>query len=124
VPPKEIDYARVKRAATEELLTKLRDRIDDLVLRTTFITGFPGETREQFDELLAFVDRWQFERLGVFPYSFEPDTPSAKLDGHLPEEEKQARRDELMALQQGIAHAHAAGHGALWHGPIMGARAQ
>ena len=99
---------RVKRAATEELLTKLRDRIDDLVLRTTFITGFPGDTREQFDELLAFVDRWQFERLGVFTYSFEPDTPSAKLDGHLPEAEKQARRDELMALQQGIAHAHAA----------------
>jgi ribosomal protein S12 methylthiotransferase len=99
---------RVNRAATEELLAKLRDRIDDLVLRTTFITGFPGETREQFEELVAFVERWQFERLGVFPYSLERDTPSAKLDGHMPEAEKEARRDELMAVQQGIAHAHAA----------------
>jgi len=98
---------RVHRAATEELLGKLRARIDGLVLRTTFITGFPGETREQFAELMAFVERWRFERLGVFTYSFEPDTPSARLDGHLPEEEKAARRDELMQLQQGIAHEHA-----------------
>jgi len=99
---------RVNRTATEALLDKLRTRIDDLVLRTTFITGFPGETREQFEELVAFVERWQFERLGVFPYSLERDTPSAKLDGHLPDAEKEARRDELMAVQQGIAHAHAA----------------
>jgi len=99
---------RVNRAATEELLGTLRDRIAGLVLRTTFITGFPGETRAQFDELKAFVERWRFERLGVFTYSFEADTPSAKLDGHLPEEEKAARRDELMALQQRIAHEHAA----------------
>jgi len=98
---------RVNRAATEELLTKLRDRIDDLVLRTTFITGFPGETEAQFEELLDFVERWQFERLGVFPYSLESDTPSAKLDGHMPNEVKEARRDQLMALQQQIAHSHA-----------------
>jgi ribosomal protein S12 methylthiotransferase len=78
------------------------------VLRTTFITGFPGETREQFEELLGFAARWRFERVGVFTYSFEPDTPSAKLDGHLPEAEKEARRGELMALQQEIAHEHAA----------------
>lgn len=98
---------RVNRAATEELLGKLRGSIPDLVLRTTFITGFPGETRGQFEELLGFVRQWRFERLGVFAYSFEPDTPAARLDGHLPEEEKQARRDELMALQQPIAHDHA-----------------
>lgn len=98
---------RVARGPTEELLGKLRDRIPGLVLRTTFITGFPGETREQFEELKAFVERWRFERLGVFPYSLEPDTPAAKLDGHIAEEEKIARRDELMALQQGIAHDHA-----------------
>jgi ribosomal protein S12 methylthiotransferase len=99
---------RVNRAATEDLLGRLRERIANLVLRTTFITGFPGETRGQFEELMAFVERWRFERLGVFTYSFEPDTPSARLDGHLPEEEKAARRDELMELQQRIAHDHAA----------------
>jgi ribosomal protein S12 methylthiotransferase len=98
---------RVNRAATEELLGKLRERIPDLVLRTTFITGFPGETREQFGELVDFVRRWRFERVGVFTYSLEADTPAARLDGHLPEEEKAARRDELMAVQQGIAHEHA-----------------
>lgn len=98
---------RVNRAATEELLGKLRGAIPELVLRTTFITGFPGETRPQFEELLDFTRTWRFERVGVFPYSLETDTPSARLDGHLPEEEKAARRDELMALQQGIAHDHA-----------------
>ena len=98
---------RVNRAATEELLGKLRGRIPGLVLRTTFITGFPGETRAQFAELVGFVRRWRFERLGVFTYSLEPDTPAARLDGHLPEAEKAARRDELMAVQQPIAHDHA-----------------
>jgi ribosomal protein S12 methylthiotransferase len=57
--------------------------------------------------MVDFVRRWRFERVGVFTYSLEPDTPAAKLDGHLPEEEKAARRDELMAIQQGIAHDHA-----------------
>jgi ribosomal protein S12 methylthiotransferase len=98
---------RVNRGATEELLAKLRARIPDLVLRTTFITGFPGETRGQFLEMVDFVRRWRFERVGVFTYSLEPDTPAARLDGHLPEEEKAARRDELMLVQQGIAHDHA-----------------
>ncbi|NQW48057.1 MAG: 30S ribosomal protein S12 methylthiotransferase RimO [Planctomycetes bacterium] len=98
---------RVARGPTEELLEKLRDRIPGLVLRTTFITGFPGETREQFDELVAFVKKWRFERVGVFPYSLEPDTPAARLDGHLPEAEKELRRAELMQVQQAIAHAHA-----------------
>jgi ribosomal protein S12 methylthiotransferase len=98
---------RVNRGATEELLGKLRDRIPDLVLRTTFITGFPGETDGQFAEMVDFVRRWRFERVGVFTYSLEPDTPAARLDGHLPEEVKTARRDELMRVQQGIAHDHA-----------------
>ena len=98
---------RVNRAATEDLLGMLRDRIPDLVLRTTFITGFPGETRPQFEELVDFVRRWRFERVGVFTYSLEPDTPAARLDGHLPDTEKASRRDELMAIQQGIAHDHA-----------------
>jgi ribosomal protein S12 methylthiotransferase len=97
---------RVARQPTEELLGKLRARIPNLVLRTTFITGFPGETRGQFDELLDFVRQWRFERAGVFTYSLEPDTPAAKLDGHMDEAEKVARRDELMRVQQGIAHEH------------------
>jgi len=98
---------RVNRAATEELLGKLRGAMPELVLRTTFITGFPGETREQFEELVDFVRQWRFERVGVFTYSLEHDTPSARLDGHMPEEDKAARRDELMLVQHEIAHDHA-----------------
>ena len=94
---------RVNRSQTEELVRKLRDRVDGLVMRTTFVVGFPGETDAQFDELKQFVEEAQFERMGVFPYSYEPDTPAIKLDGHLPEEVKNERRDELMALQQQIA---------------------
>ena len=75
----------------------------NLVMRTTFITGFPGETDEQFEELVDFVRAQRFERLGVFTYSFEPDTPAARLPDHLPEEVKEARRERLMAVQQEIA---------------------
>jgi ribosomal protein S12 methylthiotransferase len=94
---------RVNRQATEELLAKLRSRIEGLVLRTTFIAGFPGETDEQFEELVEFVQEQRFERLGVFSYSFEQDTPAARLDGHLSEEVKEQRRARLMAEQQRIA---------------------
>ena len=96
---------RVNRADTEKLLGTLRSRIENLVLRTTFITGFPGETEEQFAELVDFVEQQKFERLGVFTYSFEPDTPAARLPDHLPEEVKNERRDRLMAVQQEIAFA-------------------
>jgi ribosomal protein S12 methylthiotransferase len=92
---------------TDELIatiaTKLRATIPNLVMRTTFITGFPGETDEQFDELVDFVGDQRFERLGVFTYSYEADTPSAKLPDHLPEEVKEDRRQRLMAVQQKIA---------------------
>ena len=94
---------RVNRAQTVELIGKLRERIPNLVLRTTFIVGFPGETDAQFEELKAFVEDARFERMGTFTYSLEPGTPAVKLDGHLPEEVKESRRDELMALQQAIA---------------------
>src|SRR5215475_11083833 len=96
---------RVNRAETETLLGKLRQRIENVVIRTTFITGFPGETDEQFEELCNFVRDQKFERLGVFTYSFEPDTPSAKLPDHLPEEVKEERRAILMAEQQEMAFA-------------------
>jgi ribosomal protein S12 methylthiotransferase len=94
---------RVNRAETETLLDKLRAAIPNLVMRTTFITGFPGETDEQFDELVEFARQHRFERLGVFTYSYEADTPSAKLPDHLPEEVKEDRRQRLMAMQQRIA---------------------
>lgn len=94
---------RVNREKTIELVEKLRERIPNLVLRTTFITGFPGETDEQFSELRAFVADARFERMGVFTYSPEPGTPAMKLEGHLPDDVKEARREELMGLQQEIA---------------------
>jgi ribosomal protein S12 methylthiotransferase len=100
---------RVTRQQTEALIGKLRQAIPDLVLRTTFITGFPGETEEQFEELLQFVQEARFERLGVFTYSFEADTPSARLPDHLSEEVKAERRDRLMAAQQEIAFQWNAG---------------
>jgi len=96
---------RVNRADTEALLTKLRDSIPNLVMRTTFITGFPGETDAQFDELVGFVREQQFERAGVFTYSLEPDTPAAKLPDHVSESVMNERRDRLMAEQQQIAFA-------------------
>jgi ribosomal protein S12 methylthiotransferase len=94
---------RVNREKTIELVEKLRGRVPNLVLRTTFIVGFPGETDEQFDELREFVVATHFERMGVFTYSPEPGTPAMKLEGHLPDSVKDARRDELMAVQQEIA---------------------
>jgi len=96
---------RVNRQETETLLTKLRARIPNLVMRTTFITGFPGETDEQFEELVEFVRQQKFERAGVFTYSLEPDTPAAKIPDHVPEEVMEVRRNRLMAEQQKIAFA-------------------
>ena len=94
---------RVNRAATEKLLSHLRSSIADLVLRTTAIVGFPGETDAEFEELLTFVRETRFERLGVFTYSFEPGTPATRLDCHLSEEVKNERRERLMRAQQEIA---------------------
>jgi ribosomal protein S12 methylthiotransferase len=98
---------RVRRRDIDELLEQLRGAIPNLTLRTTFIVGFPGETDAEFEELVDFVEETRFERVGVFPYSFEPDTPATKLDGHLSEETKTARRDRLMQVQQPIALAAA-----------------
>lgn len=94
---------RVNRDKTVELVETLRNQIPNLVLRTTFIVGFPGETDEQFEELHQFVANTRFERMGVFPYSIEPGTPAVKLDGHLPESVKQERQQILMQTQQNIA---------------------
>lgn len=86
------------------IVEKLRKEIPDIVLRTTLITGFPGETEEDHQELLEFVDEMEFDRLGVFTYSPEEDTPAASMEGQIPEEVKEDRRDELMELQQEISY--------------------
>ena len=96
---------RVTRRETEQLIDRLRGAIPDLVIRTTLIAGFPGETEEQFEELVDFVRERRFERLGVFPYSVEPGTPAEKLDGHLDDATKTARQDRLMREQREIAFA-------------------
>ncbi len=96
---------RVNRVETEDLLARLRQRIEGLVLRTTMIVGFPGETDEQFEELVDFVRDQRFDRLGAFAYSREPDTPSDRLDGHLPEDVREDRRGRLLEVQQEIAFA-------------------
>jgi ribosomal protein S12 methylthiotransferase len=98
---------RVTRRETERLITRLRDRIPDVAIRTTLIVGFPGETEAEFDELLGFVRDVEFDALGVFTYSREPETPAARLPDHLPEQTKQQRRDALMTTQQAIAFAKA-----------------
>lgn len=97
---------RVTRSETEDLLGRLRSRINGLTLRTTFITGFPGETDEDFQELYDFVAKHRFERMGVFTYSLEPDTPAAKLPDQVPADVMQARQERLMQLQQEIAFEH------------------
>lgn len=94
---------RHTRAETEAIVGRLRQAVPGLVLRTTFIVGFPGETDAEFEEMLDYVKASKFERLGVFPYSFEPDTPAAKLPNHVAEEVKLERRDRIMAAQQPIA---------------------
>lgn len=98
---------KTTRAATEEIIGRLRAGIPGLVLRSTFLVGFPGETEAEFQELADWVKEARIERLGVFAYSHEPTTPSARLDGAIDEDEKARRRDHLMAVQQQVAFAHA-----------------
>ena len=85
------------------IVDRLRKKIPDIALRTTLITGFPGETEEDFEELKEFVKKLRFDRLGVFTYSREEDTPAAEMEGQVPEDVKEARRDEIMEIQQEIA---------------------
>ena len=81
----------------------LREEIPDICLRTTLIAGFPGETQEEHEELMEFIDTCEFDRLGVFTYSPEEDTPAAVMDNQIEEEQKELWRDELMELQQEIS---------------------
>lgn len=94
---------RTNQEGIRRIVEKLRREIPDIALRTTMISGFPGETREDHEKLLDFVDEMEFERLGVFAYSAEEDTPAAGFENQIPEEIKEQRRDEVMELQQEIA---------------------
>ena len=94
---------RTSKAQLVEIIEKLRKEIPDISLRTTLITGFPGETQEQHEELKDFVDEMEFDRLGVFTYSPEEDTPAATMADQIPEEVKEDRQAEVMELQQEIA---------------------
>lgn len=87
------------------LIGKLKEEIPGMILRTTFIAGYPGETDEAFERLRHFIKEMEFDRLGVFTFSQEEGTPSAKLPGQVPEAVKKARRDSLMTTQQAISRS-------------------
>ena len=97
---------RTNQAQLKEMIGKLRQEIPDIVLRTTLISGFPGETEEDHQILMEFVDEMEFERLGVFAYSAEEDTPAYSFENQVPQELKEERRDQIMELQQEIAFEH------------------
>lgn len=94
---------RTTRTQIQDMVVRLRREIPDICLRTTLISGFPGETPEDHEELLEFVDTCEFDRLGVFAYSEEEGTPAAEMPDQVPEEIRQERRDEIMELQQEIS---------------------
>lgn len=99
---------KTNRAELISLVEKLRSEIPDIVLRTTLITGFPGETEDEFEHMLDFVDEMEFDRLGVFPYSPEEGTKAAEMEDQVPDEVKEQRRDAIMELQQEISAGAAA----------------
>ena len=94
---------RTTKQELEDIVYTLRKEIPDIILRTTLITGFPGETQEDHEELLDFIDELEFDRLGVFTYSAEEDTPAALMPDQIDEEVKLDRQAELMELQQEIS---------------------
>ena len=93
-----------RKTTRKELTEKVQKLREEIVLRTTLITGFPGETEEDHETLMEFVDEMEFDRLGVFTYSAEEDTPAASMEGQIPEEVKEERRDALMELQQEVSY--------------------
>ncbi len=95
---------RTNKEQLKEIVGKLRTAMPDISIRTTLITGFPGETEEDHENMLAFVDEMEFDRLGVFTYSKEEDTPAAKFEDQIEEDVKIRRREELMELQQAVSY--------------------
>lgn len=98
---------RTTKEDLKQIIAELREEIPDIVLRTTLISGFPGETQEQHEEMMEFIDEMEFDRLGVFTYSQEEDTPAASMPDQIDEETKLCRQEELMELQQEIAFERA-----------------
>ena len=94
---------RTTKQELKDVIARLRENISDIAIRTTLITGFPGETQEEHEEMLDFVDEMEFDRLGVFTYSAEEDTPAAAMPGQIDEAVKEARRDAVMELQQAVS---------------------
>lgn len=94
---------RTSRQELIDIITKLRKEIPDIALRTTLITGFPGETKQDHEQMMEFVDSMEFDRLGVFTYSPEEGTPAAEMDNQIDEEVKEQWRDEVMELQQEVS---------------------
>jgi ribosomal protein S12 methylthiotransferase len=93
----------ITREKTEELIHTIREKVPGIALRTTLISGYPGETEEDFEETYSFVERMRFDRLGIFNYSHEENTHAYLVNDDVPEDVKQFRSDEIMALQQGIS---------------------
>jgi ribosomal protein S12 methylthiotransferase len=93
----------ITREKTEALIETIREKVPGIALRTTFISGYPGETEADFEETYSFVERMRFDRLGIFNYSHEENTHAYLVEDNVPEEVKQERSDEIMALQQGIS---------------------
>ena len=98
---------RTNQAELRQMVGRLREEIPEICLRTTLITGFPGETEEDHEELMTFVNEMEFDRLGVFTYSPEEDTPAATMEDQIDEEVKKKHQDEIMELQQEIAFERA-----------------
>ena len=94
---------KTRREELKEKIALLRREIPDICLRTTLITGFPGETEEDFQDVLSFISEERFDRLGVFPYSQEEGTPAASMENQIPESVKNKRLSRIMELQQEIA---------------------
>jgi ribosomal protein S12 methylthiotransferase len=93
----------ITREKTDALINTIREKVPGLALRTTLITGFPGETQEDFEEMMEWVEKTRFDRLGCFTYSHEENTTAHKLEDDVPQETKQARANAIMELQSGIS---------------------
>lgn len=94
---------RTSKEQIQQVVADLRAKCPTIAIRTTIIVGFPGETEEEYNELVDFVKEMKFEKLGVFAYSLEENTPAAKMDGHIDEETKEERKNNLLAIQLGIS---------------------
>jgi ribosomal protein S12 methylthiotransferase len=93
----------ITKRRTIELVNDIRAKVPDIALRTTLIAGYPGETEKDVEEVLKFVEEMRFDRLGVFTYSHEENTHAYSLVDNIPDEEKQERADQIMAVQQDIS---------------------